>query len=79
MVRAGQQKTVIPLQISKDLAIMEVLQAYPQVRRVFNHYGMGCLECMGAVSETIAGGARSHGVNLEHLLKDLNEAIKSQG
>lgn len=73
------KKTVVPLQITKDLSIMEVLQAYPQVRPVFQRYGMGCLECMGAMSETIASGARSHGVNLEDLLRDLNEVIRSQG
>ncbi|WP_258359472.1 DUF1858 domain-containing protein [Moorella sulfitireducens (nom. illeg.)] len=71
-------KKVVPLQITRDLSILEVMQAYPQVREVFSRYGMGCLECMGAMNETIAGGARSHGVNLEDLLEDLNKAIKSQ-
>ncbi|GEA15103.1 MAG: hypothetical protein PWR22_252 [Moorella sp. (in: firmicutes)] len=77
---SGQEKTnVVPLQITPDLSILEVLQAYPQVRQVFYRYGMGCLECMGAINETIASGARSHGVNLENLLKDLNKAIRSRG
>ena len=58
---------------------MEVLQAYPQARSVFQRYGMGCLECMGAMRETIASGARSNGVDVEELLKDLNNAIRSQG
>ncbi|QGP93004.1 hypothetical protein MGLY_23990 [Neomoorella glycerini] len=78
MPREGQ-KNVVPLQITKDLSIMEVLQAYPQVRQVFHRYGMSCLECMGAINETIASGARSHGVDLEDLLNDLNKAIRDRG
>lgn len=75
---ANGKKAVVPMQITRDLSIMKVLQAYPQVRHIFSRYGMGCLECMGAANETIASGARSHGVNLEELLRDLNEAIGSQ-
>lgn len=73
------EKTVVSLPITGNLAIMEVLQAYPQVRQVFSRYGMGCLGCMGAANETIAGGARSHGVNLQELLQDLNAAIGNPG
>ncbi|MDN5344371.1 MAG: hypothetical protein PWQ18_482 [Clostridia bacterium] len=72
------RRVVIPFQITGELAIMEVLQAYPRVRPVFQRYGMGCLECMGAMNETIASGARSHGVNLEELLRELNKAIRVQ-
>jgi len=68
----------VPLQITKDMSIMEVLRAYPQVRPVFIRHGMGCLECMGAIAETIASGARMHGLNLEELLRDLNEAIRNR-
>lgn len=67
---------VIPLRITKDLSIMEVLQAYPEVRPIFVRHGMGCLECMGAIAETIETGARMHGINLEELLADLNKAIQ---
>ncbi|MGB9860542.1 MAG: DUF1858 domain-containing protein [Moorellaceae bacterium] len=67
---------VIPLKITKDLSIMEVLQAYPEVRSIFVRHGMGCLECMGAMAETIETGARMHGIKLEDLLEDLNKAIR---
>lgn len=72
----GEKKArVVHLKITPELAVLEVLQAYPEVRQVFSRYGMGCLECMGAVNETIADCARSHGVNLEELLQDLNIII----
>lgn len=72
----GKKAEVIPLKITKDLSILEVLRAYPEVRPIFARHGMGCLECMGAMAETIETGARMHGIKLEELLADLNSAIK---
>ncbi|GFN23999.1 DUF1858 domain-containing protein [Thermanaeromonas sp. C210] len=72
------QKKIIFRRITKDLSIMEVLQAYPEVRPVFSRHGMGCLTCMGAMAETIESGARVHGIKLEELLADLNDAIKNR-
>ncbi|HBT46358.1 MAG TPA: disulfide oxidoreductase [Peptococcaceae bacterium] len=74
----GPQKKVLFRRITKDLSIMEVLQAYPEVRSVFARHGMGCLTCMGAMAETIESGARIHGIDLEELLADLNEAVKNR-
>lgn len=71
-----QKAEVIPFKITKDLSILEVLQAYPEVRPIFIRHGMGCLECMGAMAETIETGARMHGIDLEKLLADLNKAIQ---
>ncbi|MGI9951113.1 DUF1858 domain-containing protein [Moorellaceae bacterium AZ2] len=72
------QKKIISWKITKDLSIMEVLQAYPEVRPIFARHGMGCLTCMGAMAETIESGARVHGIKLEELLADLNNAIKNR-
>jgi hybrid cluster-associated redox disulfide protein len=77
MPGSGEKKAVT-LAITGALAIMQVLQAYPQVRQVFSLNGMACLECMGAASDTIAAGACIHGVNLERLISDLNKAIAYQ-
>lgn len=61
--------------ISKDMSILEVLQAYPRTREVFARYGMGCMSCMGAVEETIEAAARMHGLDLDKLLADLNRQV----
>jgi len=58
--------------ITKDMMIFQVLQEHPAAREVFAAHGMGCVECMGAMGETIANGARQHGLDLKALLKDLN-------
>jgi hybrid cluster-associated redox disulfide protein len=34
---------------------------------------MGCIGCMGAATETIENGAKMHDIDVEALLKELNE------
>lgn len=59
--------------ITKDTPIMEVLQAKPKSQAVFIKHGMHCVTCLGSEFESIEMGARSHEINLEQLLKELNE------
>lgn len=61
--------------ITKDTSIFEVIQTHPEVREVFKKFGMGCLGCMGAEAETIEAGAHMHGIDLDQLLKELNNVI----
>ncbi|TDA65662.1 MAG: DUF1858 domain-containing protein [Clostridia bacterium] len=61
--------------ISKDMSILEVLQAYPRTQEVFARYGMACVSCMGATEETIEAAARMHGLDLDRLLADLNRQV----
>ncbi len=59
--------------ITKDSSIMEVLQSKPYSREIFVKHGMHCIDCLGSEFESIEMGARSHEINLELLLKELNE------
>jgi hypothetical protein len=53
--------------------IPDVLGRHPELRAVFDRYGLrGCGGDLGPV-ETVAYFARAHGVALENLLRDLNE------
>ncbi|MEG6586014.1 DUF1858 domain-containing protein [Dendrosporobacter sp. 1207_IL3150] len=61
--------------ITKNTSIIEVLRSIPQSREVFIKHGMSCVGCMGAVMETIENGARLHGINVEVLVKELNDTI----
>ncbi|KRQ87498.1 hypothetical protein ABG79_00837 [Caloramator mitchellensis] len=63
--------------ITKDMGIIEIVQKYPQTAQVFAKYGMGCLGCIAARYETLEQGAMAHGINLDAMVKDLNEAIKA--
>ena len=64
--------------IDKDMTFNEVLRAYPDTVKVFKRYGMNCFGCLGAEAESIEYGALAHGVDLERLLEDLNQALKGQ-
>lgn len=59
--------------INKKTSIIEALRSHPRAREVFAKHGMGCIGCMGATSETIENGARMHDINIDALLKELNE------
>ena len=62
--------------ITKDMTISEVVKKYPQTIEVFFNYGLYCVGCFAADFDTIESGAKVHGVNVEHLLFDLNQKIK---
>lgn len=62
--------------ITKDMGIMDIVSKYPQTVEVFMKYGMGCLGCMAARFENLEQGALAHGIDVDAMLKDLNEKIK---
>jgi hybrid cluster-associated redox disulfide protein len=57
----------------KEMSILEALQAHPNARDIFKKYGMACLGCMGAMQESIEAGAEMHGIDIEIIMKELNE------
>ncbi|MBN1231803.1 MAG: DUF1858 domain-containing protein [Candidatus Coatesbacteria bacterium] len=62
--------------ITKDMPITRIIQQYPETRAVFAGYNLGCLGCLAASGESLEQGLAVHGLNVEKVLKDLNEAIK---
>ncbi len=65
--------------ITRDMIISQTVTLHPNLMRVLEEYGMGCSYCMGSMDETIEGGARMHGVDLETLLAALNQALVAEG
>ena len=61
--------------ITKDTGIIEAVQNHPEILQVFAEYGLGCVCCMAARFETLEQGAAAHGIEIEHLVADLNKAI----
>ena len=57
---------------TKDMSLMEALQADPRAREVFAALGMGCIGCMGVSIESIEDGARMHGIDPETVVGELN-------
>jgi hybrid cluster-associated redox disulfide protein len=65
------------MKITEKMTILEVLKAAPQTRKVFDRFAMRCRSCQGVAAETVAAGARNHGVDPKALLRELNEAAKA--
>lgn len=64
--------------ITSDMKIEEVLRKYPKATEVFLKYGLDCVGCQVAEYESIGHAARVYGINLDALLKDLNEMEKAE-
>ena len=60
---------------TSDMSFEEALEAHDGAAHVFNQYGIGCSTCVVAPYETIAEGARSHHINVDALLSDLNALL----
>ncbi len=65
--------------ITKDMGIAQVIQKYPELIPVFVQHGLGCIGCAMANFETIEQGAGAHGMDVDALMKDLNEVASSIG
>ena len=61
--------------ITADMPIDDVVSKYPSTINVFFRHGMGCIGCAIARFENIRQGAQVHGINVDTLLEDLNQAV----
>lgn len=61
--------------IHKDMSIREIVQKHPETLDVFEGFGLGCAGCQAALFESVAEGARAHGVDVESLVESLNNSI----
>jgi hybrid cluster-associated redox disulfide protein len=63
--------------IRKDMKIEDVLRKYPQTAHVFDRFGIDCAGCQLSEFENLEHGAKVHKIDLQALLKDLNDALKT--
>lgn len=63
--------------ISKDMLIVDILQQgdSDKLADVLIENGMHCLHCMLAHGETLEQAAAVHGLDVDELVKQLNEVI----
>jgi len=64
--------------ISKEMAIGEVVQKYPQTIPVFLQHGLMCVGCAVARFENIEQGARAHDIYVDALIAALNKVVPQQ-
>ena len=65
--------------ITADMPIGEIVARFPETIRVFMGHGLACVGCAVARFENVRQGAEAHGINADALIKDLNEAVLSEG
>ena len=61
--------------ITADMSIGEVVAKYPSTIHVFFRHGLGCVGCAVAQFENIQQGAQVHGIDVDLLMKDLNDTV----
>ncbi len=61
---------------TKDMSMMEALQADPRAKDVFAAHGMACIGCMGVSMESIEDGARMHGIDPGTVVDELNRLAR---
>ncbi len=61
--------------VTKDMFVADAVSAYPESIEVFSKYGLHCIGCFASQLDTVESGARVHGINVEHLLYDVNKHI----
>ncbi len=59
--------------ITKEMTIGEVLEINENLGEVFLGFGMHCISCPVSQMETVEEASMVHGVDVEFLLKKLNE------
>ena len=62
--------------VTKEMGIMEIVQAQPEAVAVFQKYGMGCIGCAAAHFENLEAGAKVHGFNPDEMVAEINSLIE---
>ena len=59
--------------ITKDMLIVELIRHKPEAVEILLRHGMGCVGCPSSQMESIEEAAMVHGIDLDSLMKALNE------
>lgn len=60
-------------EITKDTLLEEIIKNKPQcIPIIEKHFGKGCIDCPGIQTESLEISAELHDINVEEILKELN-------
>lgn len=59
--------------ITKDILIGELIRQKPEAIEILMRHGMGCVGCPSSQMESLEEAAMVHGIDINSLLKALNE------
>lgn len=65
--------------ITKDMPIQDIVMNHPETLEVFQKYNMHCVGCAAARFENLAQGCEAHGIDVDAMVKDMNEAVEKAG
>lgn len=63
------------LAITKDMTIGEIIRTAPEVAPILMEAGMHCLGCPSAQGETLEEAALVHGIDIDELMKFIEENL----
>jgi hybrid cluster-associated redox disulfide protein len=62
--------------VKKEMTVGEVLNKYSNAKEILGGFGLHCFGCPMSQMETIEEAAAAHGVELDFMLKKLNEDLE---
>lgn len=62
-------------QINKDMLINDIIAVDPGNAAILMASGMHCIGCMAAAGETLEEAAGVHGMDVNELVKDINDYL----
>ena len=68
----------MPKKITKKMSFSKILEKHPELAGFFMEKGMHCIGCPMAQMETLEQGAKAHGLDVDELIKELNEKLKEK-
>lgn len=67
------------MKITKEMTIGEILDKCPDAAEVMFNYGLHCIGCHVATSESLEDGAKAHGLKdkqIADMIKEINNLIE---
>ena len=64
--------------INKNMTFAELMEADPEAAEKLLGKGMHCCGCPMSIMETLEQGCAAHGIDVDELVKELNEKSKSK-
>ena len=73
--KVNRRNTTMAKSVNKDMLIGEIITIDPGNAAILMANGMHCPGCPSAQGETLEEAAQVHGMDVEVLLKDINEYL----
>jgi hybrid cluster-associated redox disulfide protein len=64
--------------IIKEMSISECISRHPGTIPILMKYGMHCIGCPMAMSETLEQGLSGHGIPVDKIIDELNKKTKKK-